>query len=175
MREYYRSWDYGTEGWKDLDQITMVRMTGRQYRNVGGDNYEIHLRFEADDRERIYGMGQYQQPYLNLKGCTLDMEQKNTQASVPFMVSDRGYGLLWKQSGRWTGILWKEPDGIFRTVFKADRLLDHSRGYAGRDCGKLYGRHGKGSHDAGVRHGLLAVQASLSDPGGNPVCGAGVP
>lgn len=95
LREYYRSWDYGTEGWKDLDQITMVRMTGRQYRNVGGDNYELHLRFEADDRERIYGMGQYQQPYLNLKGCTLDMEQKNTQASVPFMVSDRGYGLLW--------------------------------------------------------------------------------
>ena len=53
-----------------------------------------------------------------------------------------------EQSGRWTGILWKEPDGIFRTVFKADRLLDHSGRYAGRDCGKLYGRHGKGSHDA---------------------------
>ncbi len=49
LREYYRSWDYGTEGWKDLDQITMVRMTGRQYRNVGGDNYELHLRFEADE------------------------------------------------------------------------------------------------------------------------------
>ena len=95
LKEYYRSWDYGTKGWKDLDQITMVRMTGRQYRNVGGDNYELHLRFEADDQERIYGMGQYQQPYLNLKGCTLDMEQKNTQASVPFLVSDKGYGLLW--------------------------------------------------------------------------------
>lgn len=95
LKEYYRSWDFGTKDWQDLDQITMVRTAARQYKNVGGDNYELHLRFESDDSERIYGMGQYQHPYLNLKGCTLEMEQKNTQASVPFMVSSKGYGLLW--------------------------------------------------------------------------------
>lgn len=95
LKEYYRSWDFGTKNWQDLDQITMVRAAARQYKSVGGDNYELHLRFEADDSERIYGMGQYQQPYLDLKGCTLEMEQKNTQASVPFMVSSKGYGLLW--------------------------------------------------------------------------------
>ena len=40
-------------------------------------------------------MGQYQQPYLNLKGCDLELAQRNSQASVPFLVSSLGYGFLW--------------------------------------------------------------------------------
>ena len=95
LKEYYRSWNYGTKDWKDLDQITMCRMAARTYKSAGGDNYSLSLRFESDDNEKIYGMGQYQQPYLNLKGCCLELAQKNTQASVPFMVSSKGYGLLW--------------------------------------------------------------------------------
>ena len=95
LKEYYRSWNYGTQDWNDLDQITMCRMAARTYKSAGGDNYSLSLRFEADDKEKIYGMGQYQQPYLNLKGCCLELAQKNTQASVPFMVSSKGYGLLW--------------------------------------------------------------------------------
>lgn len=122
LKEYYRSWDYGTKDWKELDQITMARTVARQFKNVGGDNYEIHLRFETDDRERIYGMGQYQQPYLNLKGCTLDMEQKNTQISVPFMVSDRGYGLLWNNPAVGQAVFGKN-----RTEFsvRSSRQLDY--------------------------------------------------
>ncbi|HIT43029.1 MAG TPA: family 31 glucosidase [Candidatus Caccovicinus merdipullorum] len=95
LKEYYRSWNYGTKNWKDLDQITMCRMAARTYKSAGGDNYSLSLCFESDDNEKIYGMGQYQQPYLNLKGCCLELAQKNTQASVPFMVSSKGYGLLW--------------------------------------------------------------------------------
>lgn len=95
LKEYYRSWNYGTKDWKDLDQITMCRMAARTYKSAGGDNYSLSLCFESDDNEKIYGMGQYQQPYLNLKGCCLELAQKNTQASVPFMVSSKGYGLLW--------------------------------------------------------------------------------
>ena len=38
-------------------------------------------------------MGQYQQPQFDLKGCTLELAQKNTQASVPYLVSSKGYGL----------------------------------------------------------------------------------
>lgn len=115
LKEYYRSWDYGTRDWKDLDQITMVRASARAFRTVGGDNFELHLRFESDERERIYGMGQYQHPYLNLKGCCLELEQKNTQASVPFMVSDRGYGLLWNNPA------------VGQAVFSKDRTEFHAK------------------------------------------------
>jgi alpha-D-xyloside xylohydrolase len=40
-------------------------------------------------------MGQYQHPYLNLKGCDLELAHRNSQASVPFMLSSLGYGFLW--------------------------------------------------------------------------------
>jgi len=40
-------------------------------------------------------MGQYQQPYLDLKGADLELAQRNSQASVPFMLSSLGYGFLW--------------------------------------------------------------------------------
>ncbi|CAI4213908.1 unnamed protein product [Parascedosporium putredinis] len=53
-------------------------------------------RFESlDAEERIYGMGQYQQPFMNLKGAQLELAQRNSQASVPFAVSSLGYGFLW--------------------------------------------------------------------------------
>lgn len=95
LKEYYRSWDYGIENWEDLDQIVMVRAAGRTYKSVGGNHYHTTVRFEANDKEKIFGMGQYQHPYLDLKGCSLELAQKNTQASVPFLISSLGYGFFW--------------------------------------------------------------------------------
>ncbi|MDF2988270.1 MAG: family 31 glucosidase [Eubacterium sp.] len=60
----------------------------------GTDNYKLYVRFEAKD-EKLYGMGQYQQPDLELKGCILELAQRNSQASVPFVLSSAGYGMLW--------------------------------------------------------------------------------
>lgn len=40
-------------------------------------------------------MGQYQQPYLDLAGCSLDLVQRNGQITVPFVLSSLGYGFLW--------------------------------------------------------------------------------
>ena len=63
--------------------------------DLGGD-YRLTVRFEAGDKnEKIYGMGQYQQELLNLKGADLELAHRNSQASVPFMISSLGYGLLW--------------------------------------------------------------------------------
>lgn len=63
--------------------------------HLGTDYFRLQVTFESQDQERFYGMGQYQHPYLNLKGCVLELSQRNSQASVPFVVSNRGYGLLW--------------------------------------------------------------------------------
>ena len=40
-------------------------------------------------------MGQYQQEIMNLKGCNLELAHRNSQASIPFYLSDKGYGFLW--------------------------------------------------------------------------------
>ena len=78
LKEYYRCWEYGTSDWKDLDTIIMQRAAARTYRAVGGDNYALSVRFEADDNENSFGMGQYQQPQFDLKGCTLELASENT-------------------------------------------------------------------------------------------------
>lgn len=71
-------------------------MEAREFKpNIGG-LYHLTCRFESlDPDEKIYGMGQYQQPYLNLKGTDLELAHRNSQASVPFALSSRGYGILW--------------------------------------------------------------------------------
>jgi alpha-D-xyloside xylohydrolase len=57
--------------------------------------YEIHQQFAAYPGERLYGLGQRTHGRLNLKGLALDLVQRNGEVSIPFVLSDRGYGMLW--------------------------------------------------------------------------------
>ena len=66
---------------------------------AGADGYKLIYRLEANEGEKIFGMGQYQQPYLDMKGCVVELAQRNSQASVPFLISSMGYGMLWNNPG----------------------------------------------------------------------------
>ena len=73
-----------------------IEVEGREFKPCIGGEYHLTVRFESlDPNEKIYGMGQYQQKYLNLKGTDLELAHRNSQASVPFAVSSLGYGILW--------------------------------------------------------------------------------
>jgi len=72
-----------------------VPRIARQYKSRGSDRFELMLTFEAEKTEHLYGMGQYPNDCLNLKGCVLELAQKNTQISIPFLLSDKGYGFIW--------------------------------------------------------------------------------
>ena len=65
------------------------------FRSLGGDDYALTCEFKSSDDEKLYGMGQYQQDRLNAKGCIFELRQKNTQVSIPFVYSSKGYGFLW--------------------------------------------------------------------------------
>ena len=90
LEEYYRCYEY------DMPHTPSLRIVAREYKPIRGGDYECTLRFEAQ-REKLYGMGQYQQDCLDLKGCTLELAQRNSQASVPFLLSSLGYGFLFNQ------------------------------------------------------------------------------
>ena len=80
---------------KTVDYCSALDIDAREFKpNIGGD-YHLSMRFVSTPSEKIYGMGQYQQPYLNQKGNDLELAQRNSQASVPFMISSLGYGFLW--------------------------------------------------------------------------------
>ena len=72
-----------------------LQVAGREYRPITLGGHQLTMRFESEPNEKIYGMGQYQQPYLNLKNTVLELAQRNSQASVPFALSSLGYGFLW--------------------------------------------------------------------------------
>ena len=93
------------EYWRNRRDVTdpkcsAIEVEAREFRPNTGGHYHLTARFESLDRqEKIYGMGQYQQPYLNLKGADLEMAHRNSQASVPFALSSLGYGILWNNPG----------------------------------------------------------------------------
>ncbi len=91
LREYFRSYD-GTLS-RESRCLKVINRTWKGI--VGGSEYELNVKFEGNDGEKIFGMGQYQQSYLDLKGCALELAQRNSQVSVPFAVSSLGYGFLW--------------------------------------------------------------------------------
>lgn len=84
---------------KENEYSSALKIKARDFSPNNKGSYEVAVRFEANDNERIYGMGQYQQSQLNLKGCKLELAQRNSQATVPFLISNYGYGLLWNNPG----------------------------------------------------------------------------
>lgn len=89
-------------------KCSALEVEAREFRPHLGGDYHLTMRFESQERnEKIYGMGQYQQPYLDLKGLDLELAHRNSQASVPFMVSSRGYGFLWNNPSIGRAVLGK--------------------------------------------------------------------
>jgi alpha-D-xyloside xylohydrolase len=77
-------------------KCSALNIAAREFKpRLGSDSWHLTARFESEPTEQIFGMGQYQQPFLDLKGADLELAQRNSQASVPFAVSSLGYGFLW--------------------------------------------------------------------------------
>ena len=87
------------ERWRNRDIAGLgynaTNVPGREFKPLHGDSFQITQRWEAWEGEKIFGMGQYQDGRLDLKGSVLELAQRNSQASVPFLISNRGYGMLW--------------------------------------------------------------------------------
>ena len=110
---------------KDLldAKCSALEVEARELRPIPGGDYHLTLRLESvDPEERLYGMGQYQQPYLNLKGTDLEMAHRNSQASVPFLLSSLGYGLLWNNPGVGRAVLGRN---IMSFEAYATKALDY--------------------------------------------------
>lgn len=84
---------------KFADYCSALDIEAREFKPIIGGDYQLSVRFVSDPEEKIYGMGQYQQPHLNLKGTDLELAHRNSQASVPFLLSSLGYGFLWNNPG----------------------------------------------------------------------------
>lgn len=85
----------GTPLIQEIPSGGSLNLRARWFKPITGGDYSIVASFTTPENEKLYGMGEYQQNILNLKGCTLELAHRNSQASIPFVVSSAGYGFLW--------------------------------------------------------------------------------
>ena len=73
---------------------TVFKATRHQLLNGGAS-----MSFCSSKNEYLYGLGQFQDGYSNLKGLSRRLTQVNTQISIPMLLSSKGYGILWNNYG----------------------------------------------------------------------------
>ena len=61
----------------------------------GERSFGLKQVFESPDDEAFYGLGQHQDGVMNYKGGQVELLQNNTEVAVPFVVSNKKYGILW--------------------------------------------------------------------------------
>ena len=57
--------------------------------------WQLQQTFQSPGDEAQYGLGQHQEGIFNVRGVPIRLHQANTNISVPFLLSSKGYGLLW--------------------------------------------------------------------------------
>jgi alpha-D-xyloside xylohydrolase len=67
----------------------------RLFTPAGHGAHRVEQRFRGYDGERLFGLGQHSHGRLDQKGTVLDLVQRNGEVTIPFLMSSRGYGLLW--------------------------------------------------------------------------------
>lgn len=87
---------------KGLDGQTVFMATAHQLSpsTAGGEpTKEARLAWCSADDECLYGLGQFQDGVLNVRGLTRRLTQVNTQIAIPMLISSKGYGVLWNNYG----------------------------------------------------------------------------
>ena len=80
----------------------VFKATGHELKEAsvqGEATLEATLTLDSPQDEYLYGLGQFQDGFLNVKGLTRRLTQVNTQISIPFLLSSKGYGILWNNYG----------------------------------------------------------------------------
>ncbi len=89
--------DTGLIGFYDSSGCLIVREASRSIHPVklnGGEAYSVEQVFQVSEDECFYGLGQHP-GFFNYNGRTVTLIQRNWDVAIPFLVSSRGYGILW--------------------------------------------------------------------------------
>jgi alpha-D-xyloside xylohydrolase len=109
----------------------------------GCATFHVRQEWSPDPGESLYGLGQNQLGLLDIKGYDLDLWQHNGTVAVPFLVSSRGYGILWDNDSftRFGDLREFEPVPTAQLLDSDGRPGGLTEScYAGTGFGRLVGR-----------------------------------
>jgi len=94
----------GTITFSDADDRVLLRELPGSRRVEAGTiqgepTWSVAQSFDSPAEERLFGTGQFQDGFLNVRDLPRRLTQVNTQIAIPFIVSNRGFGLLWHNYG----------------------------------------------------------------------------
>ena len=98
----------------------------------GESTQHVRQEWTPHAEEALYGLGENQMGLLNLRGYDLDLWQHNGTLVVPFLVSSRGWGILWDNTS-----FTRFGDLRDLAPIPADRLID-AHGKRGGLTGSYY-------------------------------------
>ncbi|MGN6376230.1 MAG: TIM-barrel domain-containing protein [Sphingomonas sp.] len=87
----------GADGKLLLDQAGPPRFAARP--EAGETFLTASQQFNPGTAEGLYGLGQHQNAQMDYNGEDVELAQHNMAIAIPFLVSTRGYGLLWDNDG----------------------------------------------------------------------------
>ena len=61
----------------------------------GEPTFTVTQQWDRARDESLYGLGQHQHDLIDISDVDLGLYQHNTEIFIPFLVSSRGYGILW--------------------------------------------------------------------------------
>ena len=96
------------------------------------------MKFDSPEDEAFYGLGQHQSEEFNMKGKNEDLFQYNTKVSIPFVLSNKNYGILWDS---YSYCRFGNPNDYLQ-LNRAFKLYD-KQGKEGHLTGTYTGRDGK--------------------------------
>ena len=120
------------------------------------NTFQVQQAFGYAPDEAIFGLGQHQDGLWNWRGLPVELQQQNTCVAIPFLVSTKGYGLLWDNASRTT---------VNPVDQKIELTEEDPSATAGPDgqpkaTEDLVGKDAKKAQPLAVRHGTLTTEAA---------------
>ena len=94
----------GAVSFSSLDDKPVLQETGAASRvftpgvETGNKTWQLEQSFFSPKDEALYGLGQHQEGWFNLRGIPFRLQQANTNISIPVVLSTKGYGLIWNNA-----------------------------------------------------------------------------
>ena len=92
---------FGTVTFLSHDGTPLLQEASRVFTpevELGTKTWQVEQTFLSPKDEALYGLGQHQEGWFNLRSIPFRLQQANTNISIPVLLSTEGYGLIWNNA-----------------------------------------------------------------------------
>lgn len=124
--EEFQSYELADEDGAVIEKIVTPDGTKeviKEASRVAGEKFfhtRLHLQWQ--ENEALYGLGQHEEGFLNLRGKTVYVHQANRKIAIPVLVSSLGYGIL---TDTYSPMVFQDTEQGSYLYTEADDELDY--------------------------------------------------